>query len=131
MAMTPEQYKELVDKVTAGEQVTIDEAKLLIETVRELDAQAVIYQNAVVLCNENVTVIARALSEGIMKRCGRTGKKIERAVSKLAANALTRHEMSLAMYLTGAFAEAGQLLTEDTTGDDLETLPGQETTDEA
>ena len=130
MAMTPEQYKELVDKVTAGEAISPEDAKLLVETVRELDAQAVIYQNAVVLCNENVNVIARALSEGVMKRCGRTGKKIERAVSKLVANALARHEMSLTLYLTGAFAEAGQLLTENTTVEDLETIPGQETTDE-
>lgn len=130
MAMTPEQYKELVDKVAAGEQVSLEDAKLLVETVRELDAQAVIYQNAVVLCNENVNVIARALSEGVMKRCGRTGKKIERAVNKLAANALARHEMSLTLYLTGAFAEAGQLLTTETTAEDLETIPGQETTDE-
>ena len=110
MALTPEQYKEISDKVSAGDNVTVEEAALLVHALAEVDTQAVIFQNAVVLCNENIQVIARGLIEEVTKKSGRTGEKFKRAMDKLLENALNKHVVSLNMYLVSAFDEARTVL---------------------
>jgi hypothetical protein len=110
MALTPEQYKEIADKVSAGENVTLEEAALLVQALAEVDTQAVIFQNAIVLCNENLQTIARSLVEEVTKKSGRTGEKFKRAVDKLLDNALNKHIVSLNMYLVNAFEDARKAL---------------------
>lgn len=110
MALTPEQYKEIADKVSAGENITLEEAALLVQALAEVDTQAVIFQNAIVLCNENLQTIARSLVEEVTKKSGRTGEKFKRAVDKLLENSLNKHIVSLNMYLVNAFEDARKAL---------------------
>jgi hypothetical protein len=109
--ITPEQYAEIYERVQAGGDVTSDEAKLLVDSIISLDQQAVIFQNAIVLCVENARLVVESLAQGIINRSGRTDKKMRNDSAKMAANALANFENALNMYLTGAFAEAGMLDT--------------------
>jgi hypothetical protein len=116
MMITPEEFKELYDKVEADGDLEKPEVKSLVEAIIELDKQAVLLQNALVLAYDNTRVMVEALAESILARTGRTDKKIKRAVAKIAAGALARYEIALQMFLAGALgddAEENNQLIED------------------
>jgi hypothetical protein len=114
--ITPEEFKELYDKVEADGDLEKPEVKSLVEAIIELDKQAVLLQNALMLAYDNTRVMVEALSESILSRTGRTDKKIKRAVAKIAAGALARYEIALQMFLAGALGDdpaENQQLIED------------------
>ena len=103
--ITPEEFKELYDKVEADGDLEKPEVKSLVEAIIELDRQAVLLQNALVLAYDNTRVMVEALADSILQRTGRTDKKIKRAVAKIAAGALARYEIALQMFLSGALGD--------------------------
>ena len=103
--ITPEEFKELYDKVQADGDLEKPEVKSLVEAIIELDKQAVLLQNALVLAYDNTRVMVEALADSILQRTGRTDKKIKRAVAKIAAGALARYEIALQMFLSGALGD--------------------------
>jgi hypothetical protein len=105
MMITPEEFKELYDKVQADGDLEKPEVKSLVEAIIELDKQAVLLQNALVLAYDNTRVMVEALADSILQRTGRTDKKIKRAVAKIAAGALARYEIALQMFLSGALGD--------------------------
>lgn len=114
--ITPEEFKELYDRVEADGELEKPEVKSLVEAIIELDKQAVLLQNALMLAYDNTRVMVEALSESILARTGRTDKKIKKSVAKIAAGALARYEIALQMFLSGALGDdpvENQQLIED------------------
>lgn len=124
--ITPEKYAEIAQSIEAGSPVSIEDTRELVLTIQELDAQAIILQNALNLAYDNAMVIVEALAETVMSRCGRTDTKTKRAVGKIAGNAAARYELALNAYLLGAFEEAKQMLNPDTLNDEI-AAAGEET----
>jgi hypothetical protein len=99
--ITSEQFKEICERIEAGEQLSTEDAKSLVEVIVALDQNSVLLQNALVLAFDNARVLVESLSEGILQRTGRTEKKIRNSVAKMAANAMARYEIALQMFLSG------------------------------
>jgi hypothetical protein len=115
--ISPDEFKEIYDRVEAGEDLSNADAKSLIEAIVELDGSVILLQNAVVLAHGNTRVVVETLAESILARTGRTDKKTKKAIAKIAASALARYEISLQMFLSGALTD--DVLTEEAFAESL------------
>jgi len=106
----PEDFEKIIKSVEDGVQVSVDEVRNLIDTIRKMDLQLLIGQNALNLAVENMHVIVPALAQQVMERCGRTDKKIKKAVSELSAQNVLQFEASVQSYVVNALMEASRLL---------------------
>ena len=127
----PEDFEKIIKSVEDGVEVTVDEIRNLIDTIRQMDIQLLIGQNALNLAVENMHVIVPALAQQVMERCGRTDKKIKKFVSELSAQNVLQFEASVQSYVVNALLEASRLLNvtlNDLVGD-IENIFGEEDED--
>ena len=106
----PEEFEKIIKSVEDGVEVTIDEVRNLIDTIRQMDLQLLIGQNALNLAIENIHVIVPTLAQQIMERCGRTDKKIKKFVSELSAQNVLQFESSVQSYVVNALMEASRMM---------------------
>ncbi len=127
----PEEFEKIIKSVEDGVEVTIDEVRNLIDTIRQMDLQLLIGQNALNLAIENIHVIVPTLAQQVMERCGRTDKKIKKFVSELSAQNVLQFEASVQSYVVNALMEASRLLNitlNDLVGD-IENIFGEDDAD--
>jgi hypothetical protein len=127
----PEEFEKIIKSVEDGVEVTVDEVRNLIDTIRQMDLQLLIGQNALNLAIENIHVIVPTLAQQIMERCGRTDKKIKKFVSELSAQNVLQFEASVQSYVVNALMEASRLLNitlNDLVGD-IENIFGEDDAD--
>jgi hypothetical protein len=127
----PEEFEKIIKSVEDGVEVTIDEVRNLIDTIRQMDLQLLIGQNALNLAIENIHVIVPTLAQQVMERCGRTDKKIKKFVSELSAQNVLQFEASVQSYVVNALMEASRLLNitlNDLVGD-IQDIFGEEDED--
>jgi hypothetical protein len=106
----PEDFEKIIKSVEDGVEVTVDEVRNLIDTIRQMDLQLLIGQNALNLAIENIHVIVPTLAQQIMERCGRTDKKIKKFVSELSAQNVLQFESSVQSYVVNALMEASRMM---------------------
>jgi ribosomal protein S13 len=127
----PEDFEKIIKSVEDGVEITVDEVRNLIDTIRQMDLQLLIGQNALNLAIENIHVIVPTLAQQIMERCGRTDKKIKKFVSELSAQNVLQFEASVQSYVVNALMEASRLLNitlNDLVGD-IENIFGEDDAD--
>jgi hypothetical protein len=127
----PEEFEKIIKSVEDGVEVTVDEVRNLIDTIRQMDLQLLIGQNALNLAIENIHVIVPTLAQQVMERCGRTDKKIKKFVSELSAQNVLQFEASVQSYVVNALMEASRLLNitlNDLVGD-IQDIFGEEDED--
>ena len=127
----PEEFEKIIKSVEDGVEVTIDEVRNLIDTIRQMDLQLLIGQNALNLAIENIHVIVPTLAQQVMERSGRTDKKIKKFVSELSAQNVLQFEASVQSYVVNALMEASRLLNitlNDLVGD-IENIFGEDDAD--
>jgi hypothetical protein len=127
----PEEFEKIIKSVEDGVEITVDEVRNLIDTIRQMDLQLLIGQNALNLAIENIHVIVPTLAQQVMERCGRTDKKIKKFVSELSAQNVLQFEASVQSYVVNALMEASRLLNitlNDLVGD-IENIFGEEDED--
>ena len=106
----PEDFEKIIKSIEDGVEVTVDEVRNLIDTIRQMDLQLLIGQNALNLAIENIHVIVPTLAQQIMERCGRTDKKIKKFVSELSAQNVLQFESSVQSYVVNALMEASRMM---------------------
>lgn len=127
----PEEFEKIIKSVEDGVEITVDEVRNLIDTIRQMDLQLLIGQNALNLAIENIHVIVPTLAQQVMERCGRTDKKIKKFVSELSAQNVLQFEASVQSYVVNALMEASRLLNitlNDLVGD-IQDIFGEEDED--
>ena len=127
----PEEFEKIIKSVEDGVEVTVDEVRNLIDTIRQMDLQLLIGQNALNLAIENIHVIVPTLAQQIMERCGRTDKKIKKFVSELSAQNVLQFESSVQSYVVNALMEASRMMNitiNDLVGD-IQDIFGEEDED--
>ena len=127
----PEDFEKIIKSIEDGVEVTVDEVRNLIDTIRQMDLQLLIGQNALNLAIENIHVIVPTLAQQIMERCGRTDKKIKKFVSELSAQNVLQFESSVQSYVVNALMEASRMMNitiNDLVGD-IQDIFGEEDED--
>jgi len=126
--LTPEEFKEVVTAV-ADDKLTHEQAKAMLTTIYELDANLVILQNTVELAVSNATELLPAMVERTLTMTGRTDGKIKKKAAKFAADVTAKYEVAVQLYLSQAFEQAEDMLNKLATGEISlieETEPTQE-----
>lgn len=113
--ISAEDFQKMVADEEAGLPCAFPISEIL-NTIKALDLQLVIAQNALELCLTNLVASIPALAEKVLAIAGRTDKKIKKKVAELAAGIVGECEDSLQTYMMKANLEAIKLL-----GVDLET----------
>jgi hypothetical protein len=105
----PEDFKKLVDDIAAGNPVSVAVSDL-VDTIKEMDLQLLISQNALELCLTNLVSVVPDLAEKVLAMSGRTEQKIKKKVAELAAGVVSQCEDSLQTYMVKAQLEAMRLM---------------------
>lgn len=105
----PEDFKKLVDDIAAGNPVSVSIGDL-VDTIKEMDLQLLISQNALELCLTNLVSVVPDLAEKVLAMSGRTEQKIKKKVAELAAGVVSQCEDSLQTYMFKAQLEAMRLM---------------------
>ena len=105
----PEEFKKLVEDLEAGVAPTAD-LDVLATTIRALDVQLLIAQNALDLSMENARIAVSNIAEQVLAACGRTDQKTKKKIAEMAAGMVARCEESVQMYLAKALLEATSTL---------------------
>lgn len=108
--MTPEQFKNIEEKVKEGLQITAEQAKLLVDTVSRLDGTVAVFQNSLQLMADGVATAVPELANKVMQRCGRTEKKVIKSVAELAANTVMTIETAIQSYLVQCMMQLAESL---------------------
>jgi hypothetical protein len=131
--LSSDDFREVV-KAVDEDTLTNEQAKALLTTVYELDANLVILQNALELAVSNAIELFPAMAEKILSMSGRTDGKSKKKAAKFAADVTARYEVSVQLYLSGAFEQAQDMLAKLASGEislvEDPTEPTQEATDE-
>jgi hypothetical protein len=125
--LTAEEFKEVADAINLDTTLTSEQAKSLLATVYELDANLVIVQNALELTLTNAEEVMPAIAEKILAMSGRTDQKAKKKAAEFAADVMARYQYATHMYLQGAFEEAEVMLTKLKNGETFESLTEQPT----
>lgn len=124
-------FKEVIKAVGDGT-VTQEQAKEMLTTIYELDTNLVILQNALELAVSNSMELFPAIAEKILALAGRTDGKAKKKAAKFAADVTARYEVSIQLYLSGAYEQAQDMLQKLSTGEiSLLADETEEATDEA
>ena len=120
--LTPEEFKEVVENVEAGESLDNEKAKSLIQTIAEMDVHNAILLNALELSIENAQEVIPGVVEKVLSMSGRTDSKSKKKAAKYAAEITARFEVAIQLYLAGAAEKAQEVLygTNDIQLDDEE-----------
>ena len=108
-----EEFQALEERVAAGVELTIEHAKTLLDTVRALDVQLLIAQNALELSLANTSNVVPDIAQKVMSMCGRTDQKTKKKVAELAAGLVSQCDDSVQTYLAKAMIDALSLLGVD------------------
>jgi hypothetical protein len=105
----PEDFQQLVQDLEENKPRNISVVEL-VDTIKELDMQLLIAQNALELSMVNLSTVVPDLAERVLAMCGRTDSKSKKKVAELAANAVLQCEGSVQTYLVKATLEAMKVL---------------------
>ena len=94
----------------------------LLTTIKTLDVQLLIAQNALELSLTNIGNVVPDIAQKVMSMCGRTDQKTKKKVAELAAGLVSQCDDSVQTYLAKAMMDALSLL-----GVDLGDLTGEAT----
>lgn len=122
--MTGTDFESMKAAHEAGEAMTQEQAKMLIDTVSRLDMMLYVFQTALQLMSDNINTIIPEMAQNIQRRCGRTDKKVTRDIAEMAATAVSVNDEKINGYIVTSFmaiAEALKIdLAELITGDEPE-----------
>jgi hypothetical protein len=110
--ITPEEFQDLAKQIGNEEPVSAEQAKAVLTTIYELDANLVILQNALELAVENAQQVIPAVAEKVLSMSGRTDSKSKKKAATFAAEITARFELAIQLYLSGASQEAQKMLYE-------------------
>ena len=127
--ISPEEFAAITDSVKEGNALTIEQSKELLQSLYEMDANLVIIQNALELTVNNSQEIIPAVAEAVLSMSGRTDKKFKAKVAKYAGEVTARFEVSVHLYLKGAFEQAEEILGRIAAGEDVNAPVEEETSD--
>ena len=102
----PEEFKAIVGQIEAGIVLSVEEATKLIDTIKHMDIQLIISQNALQLSMQNLSIIVPHIASDVLAKAGRTDQKIKKKIAELAAQAVANCEDSVQTYLINSSLEA-------------------------
>jgi hypothetical protein len=111
-----DEFKEVVKAVEGGT-ATPEQVKAMLTTIYELDTNLVILQNALELAVANSVELFPAITEKILSMAGRTDGKSKKKAAKFAAEVTARFEVSIQLYLSGAYEQAQDMLQKLASGE--------------
>lgn len=109
--MTPDQYKEIEKAVEEGTPLTQEQIDMLIKTVSRLDGTMFVFQNSLQLMAESMASAVPQLAQKVMQRCGRTDKKIKKAIAEMAAETVVSIEESIQSYMVTCMLQLAEHLS--------------------
>lgn len=109
--MTPDQYKEIEKAVEEGTPLTQEQIDMLIKTVSRLDGTMFVFQNSLQLMAESMASAVPQLAQKVMQRCGRTDKKIKKAIAEMAAETVVSIEESIQRYMVTCMLQLAEHLS--------------------
>lgn len=127
--LSAEEFKEIADAINLDTPLTSEQARNLLGTIYELDANLVIVQNALELTLENAEQVMPAIAEKVLAMSGRTDQKAKKKAAEFSADVMARYQYATHMYLQGAFEEAEVMLTKLKNGETFETITEQQSTE--
>lgn len=101
-----EDFQALEEQITEGVEVAQERIKDLLDTIRALDLQLLIAQNALDLTLTNLNNVVPELAQKVLSMCGRTDQKIKKKIAELSAGVVAECEGSVQSYLAKATIEA-------------------------
>jgi hypothetical protein len=104
-----EDFQQLVSDLEAGVEPSVSVADL-VATIRALDVQLLIAQNALELSIANLNIAVSDTAQQVLAACGRTDNKTKKKMAELAAGMVNKCEGSVQTYLAKAFIEAAENL---------------------
>ena len=102
----PEDFKAMVEQLTEGVALSVEQAKQLTDTIKHMDIQLIISQNALQLSIQNLAIIVPHIASDVLAKAGRTDQKIKKKIAELAAQAVANCEDSVQTYLINSSMEA-------------------------
>jgi len=102
----PEEFKAIVEQIEAGIVLSVEEATKLVDTIKHMDVQLMIAQNALQLSIQNLAIIVPHIASDVLAKAGRTDQKIKKKIAELAAQAVANCEDSVQTYLINSSLEA-------------------------
>ena len=102
----PEDFKAMVEQLTEGVALSVEQAKQLTDTIKHMDIQLIISQNALQLSIQNLAIIVPHIANDVLAKAGRTDQKIKKKIAELAAQAVANCEDSVQTYLINSSMEA-------------------------
>lgn len=111
-----DEFKEVIKAVEEGTS-TQEQAKAMLTTIYELDTNLVILQNALELAVSNSVELFPAITEKVLSMSGRTDGKSKKKAAKFAADVTARFEVSIQLYLSGAYEQAQDMLQKLASGE--------------
>jgi hypothetical protein len=108
--MTPAQYTEIEKALEAGTPLTDEQVQMLVKTVSRLDGTIFVFQNSLQLMAESMAAAVPQLAQKVMARCGRTDRKVAKAIAEMAANTVVSIEESIQSYLVTCMLQIAEQL---------------------
>jgi hypothetical protein len=82
------EFNAAADKLKAGEGLTNEEGMVLLKLIGGVNANLTISNEILYVVSENLPHMVNSLADKVMRRCGRTDKKIRKSVAAMCAESI-------------------------------------------
>lgn len=118
--ISPDEFQVIADLIKEEKELTTEQAKTLLSSIYELDANLVILQNALELTVMNAQEVIPAVAEKVLAMAGRNDTKAKKKAANFAGQVTAQFTTATHLYLSGAYEQAQEMLQKLNNGESLD-----------